>query len=379
MNFNFTDEQEQLREMLQRFVRQDYSFEKRRELLESSAGFSREVWKQLAELGVLAMTIPEAHGGLGGTAVDTLVIMDALSRGLLLEPYLSTVVMGAGLIARAGTAEQCADVLPAVAAGERLLALAHFETGARFSRQHVALRARSSVDGWVLDGAKSMVLNGDSADQLLVTARTAGAVGDANGISLFLVDANAPGSVRRGYRNHDGTGAAEITFNGVGVGRDALLGTEGQGLALIDLALDLGIAALTAEAVGIMDALVKATSEYLKQRKQFGVPIGSFQVLQHRVVDMLMASEQARSMSYLAAYSVDHDDAPERTRKLAAAKTLVGQAARLVGQQAVQLHGGIAVCDEVIVAHWFKRLTLINTTFGDADHHLARYSDLLAA
>ncbi len=379
MDFNFTDEQEQLREMLQRFVRQDYSFERRREILESAEGFSREVWAQLAELGVLAMTLPTAHDGLGGNAVDTLVILDALSRGLLLEPYVSTVVIGAGVIARVGSTAQCAEVLPAVAAGTRLLALAHQELDTRYERLHVALRATETATGWRLDGEKTLVLDGGAADQLLVSARTAGGARDATGISLFLVDAGIAGITRRSFRTHDGRRAAQVRFEHVDIGHDALLGSAGQGLELIDLAQDLAIAALCAEAVGIMDVLVKETADYLKQRKQFGGPIGSFQVLQHRVVDMLMATEQARSMSYLAAHSINGEDAPTRSRQLAAAKALVGQAARLVGQYAVQLHGGIAVCDEVGVSHWFKRLTLINQSFGDADHHLGRYSDLMLA
>lgn len=378
MNFNFSDEQEQLREMLQRFVRQDYSFDKRREILASSEGFSREIWKRLADLGVLAMTLPSAHGGLGGDAFDSLVIMDATSRGMLLEPYVSTVVIGAGLIAHAGSEAQRAEILPAVAAGERLLAFAHQESGVRFERQQVALRASVDADGWLLNGSKNLVLDGASADQLLVSARIAGDARDAAGISLFVVDANSTGIRRRGISTHDGRRAAQIDFENVRVGADSVIGVPGQGLELIDLALDLGIAAVCAEAVGIMDALVKETSEYLKQRKQFGVAIGSFQVLQHRVVDMLMSSEQARSMSYLAAHSLTLAQ-PQRSRNLAAAKAVVGQAARLVGQSAVQLHGGIAVCDEVVVSHWFKRLTMININFGDAEHHLARFSDQLAA
>jgi len=380
MNFNFSDEQEQLREMLQRFVRQDYSIEARQKILHSAEGFSRATWKQLAELGVLAMILPSEYGGFDGTAVDTLVIMDALSRGLLLEPYVSTVVIGAGIIARAGSSAQCEQILPAVAAGDLILALAHFESGARYSRSHVATQVQRAMDGgWTLNGEKAVVLHGGIADQLLISARASGAVGERAGLSLFLVDSNTPGVSRQRFRTHDGLDAAELTLDNVHVSADALIGTAGDAGEIIDQALDRGIAALCAEAVGVMDVLVKETAEYLKQRKQFGVPIGSFQVLQHRVVDMLMSAEQARSMTYLAAHTVEHDDAATRGHKIAAVKTVVGQAARLVGQSAVQLHGGIAVCDEVTVSHWFKRLTMINITFGDAEHHLARFSDQMVA
>ena len=377
MDFKLTDEQQQLRDTLVRLVQKDYGFDKRRAILKSPHGTSREVWQQFAEMGLTAIGLPEAHGGLGGNAVDTMVVMEVFGRALVVEPYLATVVLGAGLVAQGGSAEQQAQILPAVAAGERLLALAHGEPGARYALSHVATTARKQGEGYVLDGAKTVVLHGAQADTLIVSARTGGSERDAQGISLFLVDRGAAGLTVKDHPTHDGQRAAEVRLDQVKVPAGALLGKDGQGHALLDAAVARGIAALCAEAVGAMAALIEITLAYIKTRKQFGVPIGSFQVLQHRMADMLMVAEQARSMSYLAAAKADSTDAAERRRAIAAAKALVGQAARFVGQQAVQLHGGIGVTDEVNVSHYFKRLTLINATFGDADHHLGAFSDRL--
>lgn len=371
MNFKFSDEQTQLRDSLARFLRKDYSFDKRREILKSATGCSAEVWKQFADMGLLAIGLPEDHGGLGGGAEDTLIVMEEFGRGLVVEPYLATVVLSAGLIARSGSDAQKAALLPGVAAGEKKLALAHYESGGRYDLTHVTTTATKDKNGYSLNGAKAVVLHGNSADTLLVSAKT------ATGISLFVVDAKATGLTRHGYPTHDGHRAADITLKNVTVSADALIGKEGAALPLIEQALDYGIAALCAEAVGNMTALHEATVTYLKTRKQFGVALGSFQVLQHRAADMLMQLEQARSMAYLATAKVSSTDAAERRRCLSAAKTFVGQAARYVGQQAVQLHGGIGVTEELAVGHYFKRLTLINATFGDADHHLGLFSDSL--
>ena len=382
MHFTFSDEQQQLRDTLLRFIQKDYSFEKRREIVKSKEGFSRAVWKQFAEMGLLAIGLPEEHGGLGGNAVDTLRVMEVFGRGMVVEPYLSTVILGAGLIARAGSGEQKTGLLPAVAAGDTLLALAHYEPGTRYELSHVTTLASKDPkdkNAYVLNGSKTVVLHGGGANHLIVSARTSGKEHDAAGVSLFLVDAKAKGVSVQGYPTHDGHHAAEITLKNVHVGGGALIGKKGGGLAEIERTIETGIVALCAEAVGNMDALIETTLNYLKTRKQFGVPIGSFQVLQHRMADMLMQAEQARSMAYLAAVKVQSDDDAERRRTIAAAKALVGQAARFVGQQAVQLHGGIGVTDELAVGHYFKRLTLINATFGDADHHLGVFSDLMVA
>ena len=374
MDFTLTDEQQQLRDTLARFVQKDYTFDKRKAILKSKDGISREAWKQLAEMGLTALGLPEAHGGLPGTAVDTLVVMEVFGRGLVVEPYVATIVLGAELVAKAGSDAQQAAILPKVAEGAHLLALAHDEVGARYELERVATTARKQGDHYVLSGAKTVVLHGAQADTLIVSARTSGKERDAKGISLFLVDRKSAGVTAHDHPTHDGHRAAEIALKNA---RGELLGKEGQGLALLEHAQARGIAALCAEALGNMAALVEITLAYIKTRKQFGVPIGAFQALQHRMADMVMYVEQARSMAYLAAAKADAPDAAERKRVLSAAKAFIGQAARFVGQQAVQLHGGIGVTDEASVSHYFKRLTLINATFGDADHHLGRFSDAL--
>jgi len=382
MDFELKPEQEQLRDMLQRYVRKEYGFDARRKIIASPEGFSREVWKTFAELGLTGIGIPEEHGGLGGDAVDTLVVMESLGTGLVVEPYVATVVLGAGLVRDAGSAAQKAAILPAVAGGEMLLALAHLEPGGRFEIDRVATTARRSGPGYVLKGSKAVVLGGEAADKLIVSARISPSPlgeGRGEGLSLFVVDARAEGLSRKGYSTRDGQRAADLTLDDVAVDAAALLGNEGEGLAHVERAIDAAIAALCAEAVGCMDALNAQTLEYLKTRKQFGVAIGTFQALKHRMADMFIAAAQARSMAYLAVLRAGDADRARRQRAICAAKALVGKSARTVGHGAVQLHGGMGVVDELIVSHYFKRLTAINTTFGDADHHLARYSDLLAA
>jgi alkylation response protein AidB-like acyl-CoA dehydrogenase len=380
MNFDFSEEQHQLREALGRLLDRSYEFGRRKQIIASGDGWSRELWRQLAELGALSIALPEAHGGAGGNAVDTLVIMEALGRRLVVEPYVPAIVLGAGLVARAGSDAQRARVLPPVASGMHLLALAHDEPDSRYELTRVATRARpegGAGAGFVLDGVKTVVLGGGAADILIVSARTAGEPGDPDGISLFLVDARAPGVSRLGYQTQDNHRAADVTLTGVRVGGDALLGPAGGGAALVEHAIEHGIAAVCGEALGVMAMLLELTSAYVKTRKQFGVPIGSFQALQHRLADMLMRVESARSMTYLLATTVDSTDAAARRRTTAAAKAVVSQAGRFIGQGAIQLHGGIGVTDEAPVSHYFKRMTVITMMFGDADHHLARFSDLM--
>jgi alkylation response protein AidB-like acyl-CoA dehydrogenase len=287
------------------------------------------------------------------------------------------VVLCAGLVRDVGSEAQQAALLPGIAMGERILAFAHYEPGSRYALEHVATTAKKEGGGYVLNGAKTVVLSGPQAGTLIVSARTAGGPRDGAGVSLFLVEREAPGVTVQGYVTQDGGRAAEVKLADVRVGADALLGGEGAALPVIERAVDLAIAALCAEAVGVMDALLETTREYLKTRKQFGVPIGKFQALQHRMADMLIATEQARSMAIVAAVKVQSPDAAERRRMVSSAKALVGQSARYVGQQAVQLHGGMGVTDELAAAHLFKRLTVINTLFGDADHHLGLVSDSL--
>ena len=373
MNFNYTEEQLALQDTLRRFIAKDYAFEHRRALAKSADGFDREAWKTYADFGILALPFHEDFGGLNGTAVDTMLVMEMLGRGLALEPYVSTVVLCGGLIRDAGSAAQKEALLPAIAGGELMLALAHHEPGGRYEIDRVATTATPTGSGWQLDGAKAVVLGAPSADKLIVSAR------DGKGLSLFLVDTKAPGVTLRAYPTQDGARAADIKLAKVAVGADALIGTAGNALPVIERALDYANAALCAEAVGIMSALNEVTLEYLKTRKQFGVPIGNFQALQHRMADMVIATEQARSMATLAAVRADSSDAAERSRAVAAAKAYVSQSARLVGQQAVQLHGGMGVVDELNVSHYFKRLTMIGLTFGDVDFHLGRFSDTMLA
>ena len=377
MDFSYTDEQRALQDTLGRFIEKDYDFDKRRKIAKSEAGFSREVWRQLAELGLLGLPFPEAYGGVGGGPVDTMIVMELMGRGLVLEPYLSSAVIAGGLIRDAGSEAQKSTLLPAIAEGTLQMSLAHLERGGRYDLAHVTTTAKADAGGYVINGSKGVVLNGASANKLIVSARTSGAATDAAGISLFIVDKGAPGLSVRGYQTQDGGRAAEVDLKNVKVGAEARIGAEGQALAVIERAVDIANAALCAEAVGIMTATNETTLDYIKTRKQFGQPIGKFQAIQHRMADMIVATEQAKSMSILANVNAGSTNAAERGRAIAGAKAYICQAARFVGQQAVQLHGGMGVTDEMKVSHYFKRLTMINATYGDADYHQARYSDTL--
>lgn len=385
MNFDFSEEQASLRAALARQLERSYDFEKRKHIVASASGISDKVWQQLAELGALAVSLPEEHGGLGGGAVDTLVVAEQLGRRLVVEPFLPTVVLGAGLLLDGGSAAQRAAHLPAVAAGERYLALAHDEEAARYQLAHVETTARRDGQGFVLDGKKVVALGGGAAHALIVSARTSGEAGDERGITLFLVDAAAEGVTRLAYRTQDSHRAADVTLRGVRVAAEAVLGQVDEGFPLLERGVERAIAAACGEALGIMTEMLEITGSYVKTRKQFGVPIGSFQALQHRLADMLMRVEQVRSMAYLTASTLAAGaagavggDALERRRIFAAAKAVMSQAARFVGQQAIQLHGGIGVTDEAPISHYFKRLTVLELAFGDADHHLGRFSDAMA-
>ncbi|MYN13483.1 pimeloyl-CoA dehydrogenase small subunit [Pusillimonas sp. TS35] len=379
MNFDFTEEQLGLENTLQRFFAKDYTFEQRRALLANDDGFSRQAWTTYAELGVLALPFPESCDGLGGTAVDTYLVMRNLGRGLALEPYLATVVLCGGLLRDFATQVQQEALLPAIAAGESMLTLAHYEPQARHNEGRVATRASVDGAGWLLDGHKSVVLHAASARHILVSARHHGDEGEQAGVSLFLLPRGAAGLTFKPWSNHDGTRAADILLNKVRVGRDQLIGKEGEALPAIALAIALANTAIAAEATGIMRALVDATLEYLKTRKQFGVPLSTFQALQHRLADMAIATEQADSMALRAAIEMQNPDPVVRLRQASGAKAYVSECARKVGQEAIQLHGGIGVTDELNVAHYFKRLTTLSMLFGDADYHLRRYSEAMAA
>jgi len=373
MDFNFTEEQQLLADTVRRFVREHYSFEARREILKSKDGWSRELWQQLAALGLTALNVPEEHGGLGAGPIDTMLVMNALGAGLVLEPYLSGAVITPALLSRSDDAKAAADLLPPVASGERIVIFAHQEPKTRGEINHVATRAEKSGDSYVLDGHKSVVMNGGAADELLISARTSGKVDDRDGISLFRVSPGAGGLKLQSYRTIDEQQAADIELTKVKVPASALVGAEGRAFAAIEAAHNLALSAICAEAVGIMQAVNAATLEYTKDRKQFGQPIAKFQVLQHRMADMFLNAEQATSMSYLAAIKCVDPDAGERRRALSAAKVAVGQAGRFVGQQAIQLHGGMGMTDELIVSHYFKRLTAIDLTFGDTDFHIQQF------
>jgi len=372
MNFAFTEEQIQLRDSLRRVLSETYTLERRRAVARSGSGCDPAVWRQFAELGILGLAIPETLGGIGGDAFDAMVVMEELGRALVLEPYLSTALVGAGILARSGGASH-QQLLPGVAAGEVRLAFAHGERDSRWRLDAVTTRAVREGNGWLLDGHKAVVADGAGAHYLVLSART------ASGISLFLLPGTSARMTRTAFTTHDGSSVAEITLEGVQLPADALIGTEGGGLPLVEAASDVAIAGLCAEAVGAMDALLALTLEYVKTRRQFGAPIGSFQALQHRLADMLLHAELARSMSYLASAKLGVDDAMERGRAISAAKFLVGRSARLIGQEAVQLHGGMGVSDELAASHYFRRLTLINASFGDRDHHLGRFGSMMAA
>lgn len=374
MDFSLTDTQQMLRDTAHRLIRERYGFESRAKILASPEGISRPMWATFAELGLLGVEIPEEFGGIGGSFQDLAIVLEAFGRGMVVEPFIPTVVLGAGLLRAAGSEAQKSQLLPRVVEGGLLLAFAHGEPKSRYALAHVTATATSSAEGYTLNGAKAVVLGGDSADILVVSARTAGKPDSQDGLSLFLVERGAPGLAIRGYANVDGTRAAEVTLQNVRVPRSALLGPEGGAFPFIQQAIDRGIAALCAEAVGNMQALNEVTLDYLKTRTQFGVPIGTFQVLQHHMVDMFIAHEQARSMSILAADRADSTDAAARTQAISAAKVQIGRSGRFIGQQAIQLHGGIGTTIEYSAGHYFKRLTAIDRTFGDADFHLTRFA-----
>ncbi|QCK84601.1 pimeloyl-CoA dehydrogenase small subunit [Phreatobacter aquaticus] len=382
MDFDLTEEQQLLKDSIASFLTDTYDFDSRKRFAAQAGGFSKEVWGKFAELGLLGLPFSEADGGFGGGAVETMLVMEQFGKALVLEPYLATVILGGGVLRHAGSAEQKAALIPAIAEGSLTLALATTERFSRYDLFDVQTTAKKDGSSWVLDGEKSVVVNGATADKIIVTARTSGARRDKAGIGLFLVPGDAPGVTRRDTATQDGTHVAEITLTGVRVGPEAVIGDPAGGLAVVERVADEAIAALSAEALGAMEELHNLTVDYLKQRKQFGINIGSFQALQHRAAEMFVALEQARSMAMLAAMTSETEDVAERQAMASAAKVQIGRSAKFIGQQAVQLHGGIAMTMEYKGGHYFKRLTMIDTLFGDADHHLskvAEYGQLVSA
>jgi alkylation response protein AidB-like acyl-CoA dehydrogenase len=375
MDFEYSEEQRLLSETLRKFLGTGYGFDAREKIMKSAAGYSEDVWAALAEMGILSVPFDAALGGFGGTTVDMLVVMEALGEALLVEPYLATLV-GGRFVARAGTEAQKQRILPALIQGKLKMAFAHLPPGGRYDLRHLGATARADGDGFIVDADTRVVLHGGAADLLVLAARTAGRDGDERGITLFLVERSAPGVTVTEYRTLDNLRVADIACAGVRLGRDAVLGAAGEGWEVADEVVDWATALVCAEAVGAIKYAHDATLDYLKTRRQFGVPIGSFQALQHRMVEILISYEQAKSIACLACVKVDTAAPAERRRVVSAAKIKIADACRHVSQEAVQLHGGMGMTEELKISHTFRRLTSIAQAFGDADHHLERFAAL---
>jgi len=374
MNFEHTEDRRMLADTLNRFISEQYGIEARNKIAYGAEGHSPALYAQFAEIGAIGALFPEEEGGFGGKGLDISVVFECLGRGLVAEPILGALVVGRALIL-AGTAAQKA-ALAGIAAGECIAALAHDEPGSHYELENVSTAARKEGEGWIINGSKGVVGFGGKADLLLVSARTAGCAGEAAGISLFLVPGDAAGLTRRGYNRFDGGRAAELVFEDVNVGAEALLGRDGEGCAVLERISGYALLALCSEAVGAMDVAKDQTLEYLRTRKQFGVPIGSFQALQHRMAELVLEVEQARSAVINAAAAIDQDDRATRERALSAAKYSTGSIGSLVAEESIQLHGGIGMTWELPMAHYAKRLVMIDHQFGDEDHHLARFIEL---
>ncbi|EER61185.1 acyl-CoA dehydrogenase domain protein [Acidovorax delafieldii 2AN] len=371
MNFTHTEDRRMLADTLNRFVSEQYGIDTRNAIAYGEEGHSPALYAQFAELGAIGALFPESAGGFGGAGFDISVVFESLGRGLVAEPLVGALVVGQALIAAGSDAQK--QQLEGIIAGATIAALAHDEPGSHYELAHVATTATPSNGGWVLKGAKGVVAFGQKADLLLVSARTAGAAFDEAGISLFLVPGDAAGLGKRGYSRFEGGRAAEITLDNVKVGADALLGAPGQGLAVLERITGYALLALAAESLGAMDVAKQSTLEYLQTRKQFGVPIGSFQALQHRMADLLLEVEQARSAVINAADAIDNATGPAREKALSAAKYTVGYVGTKVAQESIQMHGGIGMTWELPLAHYAKRLVMIDHQFGDEDHHLERF------
>ena len=375
MDFSFTDEQSMLRDTIASYLADRYDFDTRRTAIKSASGWRPEVWKAFAdELGILGASFSEELGGLGGGAIDNMVVMEEFGKALVVEPYLGTVVIGGGFL-KHGAPAGAADVIAKIIAGDVTIAFAYAEPQGRYNLANLVTTARKDGAGYILNGHKAVVIGAPWATHLVVTARTGGAQRDAGGVSVFLVDKSAPGVVTRDYPTVDGRRASEVFFENVTVGADALIGEEGAALPLVEQVVDEAIAAVCAESCGVLRKLHEGTLDYTKQRKQFGVPIASFQVLQHRMVDMFIQLEQAISMTYMAHIKLS-EPAAERAKAISAAKVQIGRACKFVGQNAIQLHGGMGMTDEMAIGHYFKRATMIEGEFGSVDHHLRRYESL---
>lgn len=375
MDFTFNEEQSLIQDQVDQFVQKEYDWETRQSLSNSELGFGEDNWKKFAELGWLGISVSEDSGGFGGSAIESMLIMEAFGKGLVVEPFLETVIMAGGLIDEHGSDQQKSSFLEPAIAGEMHLALAYAEPQSRFNLSDVVTEAKADGDNFIINGYKSVVMNGPSADQIIVSARTSGTQLDENGISLFIIDANASGLDKTNYKTVDGRRASDLTFENVSVSKENLIGDQDKGFEILDSAIDKAILAISAEAVGAMEVLYKTTVEYTKTREQFGTAIGKFQVLQHRMVDMFMEYEQCKSLLYMA--TMKHEEKAEDAKKaISGLKYQVGKAGKFIGQQAVQLHGGMGVTDELNVGHYFKRLTTVGTIFGNTDYHLKKYTSL---
>lgn len=376
MYIEFSDEQRMLKDITEKYLRENYSFDKRQKVVKSDAPYSQEQWSTFAELGWLAMTFDEANGGFGGGALETMLLSEQLGSSLVVEPYLETVVIGGQLISRSGNETLKSQYLEALMAGQCQLALAWAESQHAHALSDVAMKADTKDDSIVLNGNKSVVLNGAAADSLIVAVRTGNEPGSMDGLSLVLVPTDAEGVLRKDYKTHDGRNAAEVFFNEVKVPASHILGQPGKANDLLKPVMQQAILSLCAEAVGAMSALMEATIEYTKQRQQFGRSISSFQVLRHRMADMFMEIELTRSLMMAAAYKLDREE-KDSDHCLSALKAKVAKAGKFVAHNAIQLHGGIGTTDELNVGHFFKRIAAINVQFGTRDYHLSEFAESL--
>ncbi|MFK7842903.1 MAG: acyl-CoA dehydrogenase family protein [Sphingorhabdus sp.] len=376
MQLTYTEEQTMLRDAVSAFLADTYDIDKRRTALDQEPGWRPDIWQSLAqELGLLGAAFPEELGGFGGGATEHLLLMEEFGRSLVVEPYLSTVVLGGGFLKYSGYAGAAA-LIEEIVSGEAILAFAQAERGSRYNLACVETRATADADGWVLDGHKKLVISAPFATHLIVTARTAGDRRDKDGISIFLLDRNTPGVSLQEYKTYDGFLAADVAFANVKLGKETLMGDLNNGLPLVERVVDEATAALCGEAAGVLEQLLNRTVEYAKERKQFGRPIGSFQALQHRMADMFVEVEQATSMAISAAIATGDDDPVSRSRKISIAKAQIGNALRKVGQGAIQIHGGMGMTQEMPISQYFKRATILENMFGSVDYHLQRIENL---
>ena len=375
MDFTFNEEQSLIQDQVDQFIQKEYDWETRQSLSNSDLGFGQDNWQKFAELGWLGISVSEDSGGFGGSAIESMLIMEAFGKGLVVEPFLETMIMSGGIIDDHGSVEQKSALLEPAIAGDMQLALAYAEPQSRFNLSDVVTEAKAEGNNFILNGYKSVVMNGPSANKIIVSARTSGSQLDENGITLFVIDSDTSGLNKTDYKTVDGRRASDLTIENLSVSQDDIIGELDAGFKILDSAIDKAILAISAEAVGAMEVLYKATVEYAKTREQFGTAIGKFQVLQHRMVDMFMEYEQCKSLLYMA--TMKHEEGAVDSKKaISGLKYQVGKAGKFIGQQAVQLHGGMGVTDELNVGHYFKRLTTVGTIFGNTDYHLKKYTSL---